>query len=326
MAAAASTKPAIFDDRVALLRAREKAADFSRAWRRRDDVGAIEAQIAAAAASGGVAVQDALVALFEEGGATGGWLRPMLGALVAGLRADPLFAPPLLALGDEIQRGLLLIQTPAASIAVARISAAALARRGAGASRAVVLSGALGALHIVEPGGARLRWWQAEAAADAGFSYAAPTMLREAGTTMLTAALTTRVDGRTQGYAIEAAARDMLVLRAAVHLDRAPFQREYGTADGRLIAASETRDEASRMRMLLTMLRSIGCSTAHGAFEVALDEPEFELRWHAMREWLLLDPATALPRLAQLAANDPHPEVRAAASSTLGRIARRRAA
>ena len=322
---AASTEPAIFDDRVALLRARERAADFSRAWRRRDDVGAIEARIGAAATSGGVAVQDALVALFEEGGASGGWLRPMLGALVAGLRADPLFAPPLLALGDEIQRGLLLIQTEAASIAVARISAAALARRGEGASRAVVLSGALGALHIVEPGGARLRWWRAEAT-DAGFSQAAPTRLQDMGIMPLTAGQTVRVDGRTQGYTIEPPARDMLVMRAAVHLDRAPFQREYGTADGRLIAASETRDEASRMRMLLTMLRSIGCSTAHAAFEAALDEPEFELRWHAMREWLLLDPEAALPRLAQLAANDPHAEVRAAASSTLGRIARRRAA
>ncbi|MGF7148355.1 hypothetical protein FHS96_001983 [Sphingomonas zeicaulis] len=322
---AASTQPAIFDDRVALLQARERAADFSRAWRRRDDVGAIEARLEAAAASGGAAVQDVLVALFDEGGASGGWLRPMLGALVGGLRADPLFAPPLLALGDEIQRGLLLIQTPAASIAVARISAAALARRDDDASRAVVLSGALGALHIVEPGGARLRWWRAEATG-AGFSQAAPTCLQNMGLMPLSAGQTVRVDGRTQGYTIEPPARDMLVLRAAVHLDRAPFQREYGTVDGRLIAASETRDEASRMRMLLTMLRSIGCSTANAAFEAALDEPEFELRWHAMREWLVIDPEAALPRLAQLAANDPHPEVRAAASSTLGRIKRRRAA
>ena len=321
----ASTQPEILNDRAALLRARERAADISRAWRRRDDVRAIEARLNGAAARGGVSVQDALVALFEGAARPGGWVRAMLGALIAGMREDPLFEPPLLALGDEVQRGLLLIQTPAASIAAARISAVGLARRGEGGARAVVMSGALGVLHIVDPGGARLRWWQAERAG-ADFSAVAAGPLREAGVTMLAAGQTVRVDGRRQAYAIENASRDMLLLRAAVHVDRMPFQREYATGVGRLIAASATRDEASRMRMLLTMLRSIGCSAAAPAFEAVLEEPEFDLRWHAMREWLLLDPAAALPRLALLAANDPHPEVRAAASTTLKRIAERRAA
>lgn len=317
----ASTLPEILNDRAALLQARERAADFSRAWRRRDDVRAIEARLNAAAALGGVAVQDALVALFKDRG----WIAPMLGALVAGMRADPLFEPPLLALGDEVQRGLLLIQTPAASIAVARMSAPALARRAEGAAHAVVMSGALGALHIVDPGGGRLHWWQGDAPA-ADFSAATASQVREGGSTMLAAGQTLRVDGRCQAYAIEGAARDILLLRAAVHVDRVAFQREFSTGDGRLIAASATRDEASRMRMLLTMLRSIGCSKAGEAFEAVLAEPEFDLRWHAMREWLLLDPAAAFPHLAILAANDPHPEVRAAAATTLHRITERRAA
>jgi hypothetical protein len=48
-----------------------------------------------------------------------------------------------------------------------------------------------------------------------------------------------------------------------------------------------------------------------------LKSPHFYTRWHIMREMLALDAEAALPDLQRLAAQDPHPEVRAAARQTL---------
>ncbi len=75
--------------------------------------------------------------------------------------------------------------------------------------------------------------------------------------------------------------------------------------------------------MLAYIYRSVD---AGDRFEAATRDPAHFLRWGAMREWLALDVAAATPRLEEMAAGDPHPEVRAAARATLPLVARRIAA
>jgi HEAT repeat protein len=69
--------------------------------------------------------------------------------------------------------------------------------------------------------------------------------------------------------------------------------------------------------MMVSLLRVMEREDALPLMIEALDSPQFYTRWHVMREMLALDAEGALPSLRRLAASDPHPEVRAAASQTL---------
>ena len=310
------------DDRAALGAVRERAEACSRAWHQRADVRTPVETLNQAASGGGEAVQDALMALMADRD----WVERLVAPLFRALRDDPWFDPPLLAVGDDVQRGVLLIESEAAAIVLVRLSAAALARRRTvGPAKSIAIQGVLGAIHVLEPGGARLRHWHAPPV-DAGFSMATEQKLRQGEILQLERGQMLRVDGRTSSYTIEDAASDLLLLRASVRIDHAPYQREFDTTDGRMIAASAAREDASRTRMMLTMLRSMRCSKAGEVFAMALKEPEFDLRWHAMREWLLHDLAAATPALESMAVDDPHPEVRAAAAATCKRLAQRKAA
>jgi hypothetical protein len=69
--------------------------------------------------------------------------------------------------------------------------------------------------------------------------------------------------------------------------------------------------------MALALLREMGRKDAAPLFVEATHAEDFAARWSAMRDLVALAPATAQPRLAGMAAHDPHPEVRAAAATTL---------
>ena len=72
--------------------------------------------------------------------------------------------------------------------------------------------------------------------------------------------------------------------------------------------------------MLTTLLRKLDHRPAVAAIAGFLDHPDFFVRWHAMKELLGLDAASALPHLKRMAATDPHPEPRRAARAVLDRI------
>lgn len=83
------------------------------------------------------------------------------------------------------------------------------------------------------------------------------------------------------------------------------------------LKSAAIEDASARSAMLLALLRSSGRSDAAAAFDRASRDDVFLLRWQAMREWLALDAATASPRLAEMAQDDPHDEIRSAARATL---------
>jgi HEAT repeat protein len=85
----------------------------------------------------------------------------------------------------------------------------------------------------------------------------------------------------------------------------------------RFAGASSSDELSSRIQMMLSLLRSLDRQDAAPLFRSMLDSPNFFDRWHAMREFLALDPEQALPWLRVMAEQDPHPEVREAARSAL---------
>ncbi|HMP46095.1 MAG TPA: HEAT repeat domain-containing protein, partial [Sphingopyxis sp.] len=64
-------------------------------------------------------------------------------------------------------------------------------------------------------------------------------------------------------------------------------------------------------------LRIFGRRDAAPLFAEAARTEDFAARWTAMRDLVALDATAAHPLLAQMAAHDPHPEVRRAAAATL---------
>lgn len=92
-------------------------------------------------------------------------------------------------------------------------------------------------------------------------------------------------------------------------------------ATGRIIRTRAIGQEASRLQMLATLLRLQGGAEGFAAIEQLLDDKRHFVRWHAMRELLMLDPARSRPLLEQLASSDAQPAVRRAAVTALSLFA-----
>ena len=69
--------------------------------------------------------------------------------------------------------------------------------------------------------------------------------------------------------------------------------------------------------MMVSLLRTMDREDAAPLLVEALASPHFYTRWHVMREMLALDAEAALPSLRHMAEDDPHPEVRFAATQAL---------
>ena len=89
------------------------------------------------------------------------------------------------------------------------------------------------------------------------------------------------------------------------------------------IGASSTDEASSRVQMMVSLLRTMEREDALPLIEEALASPHFYTRWHIMRELLAMDADAALPPLRRMAADDPHPEVRAAARADARSVLRR---
>lgn len=101
--------------------------------------------------------------------------------------------------------------------------------------------------------------------------------------------------------------------------------REYDAATGQLVRVAAAGRATSFRQMGLAVLRSFGRRDAVPLFITALADEDFAMRWQVMRELIALDAEAALPHLTAMAANDPHPEVRAAATATLALLRERTA-
>ncbi|PCG14844.1 MULTISPECIES: hypothetical protein [Sphingomonas] len=287
--------------RAALAAAAERSAPIARAWHDGDAVRHATAAFAALAPDDADRVADAAATLLADAA----WIAALLAPLAAALREDPWFDAPLRVARDTRRTVVRLLDLPAATVS-------ATVAVGDPDAATLTVPGRLAVTRYHRARGARLLRWDA-GPPDA--AYALP--LAALPVIDLHDGLVLRTDGRREAMLIDAAAPVATVTVAT----RAPVMvREYERATGRLLRIATGDEAASRTHMLLTLLRIAGRTDAGDRFDAATRADAFHLRWEAMREWLALDADAALPRLRELAAGDPHGEVRATAAATLARI------
>lgn len=241
------------------------------------------------------------------------WIGVLIEPLLAALGEDDWFQPQLRVSRDALRIGAVLFDDPQVTISATVLSADVLASLPPAES--VVVPGRLAVVRYCRGGGARLRRWQAEAIT-AAFSAENAAPCRPIKPLSLCDGDVLLVDGRRQASVIEGAMADIVTITATIRIDSAPFMREYAVSDGNLRCIAALDDQASRAQLLLAFLRHHGRGDAGPSLEAASRDPAYFLRWSAMREWLAMDVAGALPRLREMV-DDPNEQVRRAALQML---------
>jgi hypothetical protein len=261
---------------------------------------------------------DAVLALAEAFVSSAGAISEILSALIAAATDDPYFRPHFGLVASEVHSGLLLVDHPALSLTLGLMSADSIAakraeRTGGGS---LTFNGRRMALHCIKGGGATLSLWEAPRIG-AGFTADSSGLCRCVERLRLEDGQKLDIDGRTVTFIVEAAEHDIVFVSAETSLESAPLSVEYDWQSRRFVGASSTDEASSRTQMMLSLLRIMDRRDAVPLFPEMLRSGHFYARWQAMREFLALDAGAALPHLREMAAADPHREVRQAAAQTL---------
>ena len=299
-------------DREAQARSFERLDALGRSWRLRPPIRDIENELDAP----GSRSSEALVAAARRFMDRYDDIEALVRDLIAGSRADPFFAPPLRATSNDIQTGLTLFDHPNLAISIGVIGIDTLASNKAERPASIEFTGRWTLLRFLKSGGCTLSFWEAPRITDC-FMGSEAGACRMVGRRRLSDGEEVLVDGRCQSLVIEHANADILFLQALARADSAPVGTQYDRDSLRFIGASSADDSGTRVQLTVALLRAMGRDDAFPLLEDLLESPHFHTRWHVMREMLAMDPEAAVPALRRMAAEDPHPDVRAAAEQTL---------
>jgi hypothetical protein len=263
---------------------------------------------------------DSILAVAEAFVSTPGAIAEVLSVLIAAAAADPYFRPHLGVASSEVHEGLLLVEHPLLNLTLGVMSADAIAakraeRRG-GAS--LVFTGRRTLFHFIKAGGATLSLWAAPGIGP-GFTARDSGRCRFVERLRIADGQKVDIDGLRFAFIVEEAERDIVFVCAETSAGAGPLSVEYDWGTRRFVGASSTDEASSRTQMMLALLRVMDRRDAAPLFRKMLRSELFYARWQAMREFLALDAGAALPHLREMAAADPHGEVRQAAASTLTR-------
>ncbi len=242
----------------------------------------------------------------------------LMADLIASSRADPFFRPPFHPVSSDIHTGLLMFHNQHLSIAlgVTGVDLLAAKKSGPRGATSIGFTGLLTSFRYLKAGNATLSFWEAPPIAD-NFVTAEAGRARFVERRRIEDGEEVVIDGRYQSFVIEHADSDMLYFQALVRSGGAPLATEYDSKSLTCISASSTDEAASRVQMMVSLLRTMERDDAVPLVIEALNSPHFYTRWHIMRELLAMDAEAAHPHLRRMAESDPHPEVRAAANQTL---------
>jgi len=288
--------------------------DCARRWSRRPLMTELERMLAALPERSPAAVLDVARAFMDREDD----LADLMAELLASCASDPFFRPPFHPMASEVHNGLLLFHNPDLSIAlgVSGIDMVAAKKTGARVPGSITFTGVSSMFRYMKAGGATMSFWEAPPITDT-FLASQAGKCRLTGRRRLEDGDEIVIDGRYQSFIIEHAESDMLYFQAIARTGAAPLAAEYDSKSLTFIGASSTDEASSRVQMMVSMLRTMEREDALPLIEEALASPHFYTRWHIMRELLAMDADAALPALRRMAANDAHPEVRAAAQQTL---------
>ena len=244
------------------------------------------------------------------------WLGARLRQALALLGADPFARPPLRIVGGGGGPGGLIL----AERGAIRLSLQLLPFEAAAPPMTTLFVPGRAAIHVLAAGGADLTLHHValSAAEEAGaFTAGQASPCESDPARLLVAGETLDLDTARASFTIAGATGDVLLLELAVQPPSPLPMRAYDLATRRLVHVSASRRDSSFRQMALALLRTMDRRDAAPLFAEATHAEDFAARWSAMREFAALDPAAAQPRLSQMAASDPHPEVRRAAAATL---------
>lgn len=260
-------------------------------------------------------VVEALEALFAQTG----WIELCISRWIDEAHRDPFFVPPFRPVSGAFTRSALMIERPEVSVALCALDPAALhaRKRGGAVAGSVFFLGHRAVMRFLVGGRLQISWWRTAKLADGD----------DSGSVCLHSGVSGARDGdrhsldmECESYIFERADGPAIFLLGEVKTGAAPLAREYDAGSGRLIGKSSGPESWSRVQMLLSYLRSSGRGVPEEIFDSFTKSAPHFVRWHAMREWIAADGAAALPRLAIMARDDPHIEVRIAAGRALAII------
>lgn len=274
-----------------------------------------------AAAFAGLAVTDVAVAQARATAllADPSWAGAMLAPLLEALAAEPLLEPPLKVNRGNGRTGAVLYDGPAA-----RVTATVIAGGSGSLPVSAVASGQVVVTRYVRAGGLTLRHWSVGPVGD-GFTAAGAPPARALAPVCPRDGDVVVHDGRDTAVATIPGSTPAVTLTAILRAGTGPLVREYGVADGGLLRCASTDEGASRIALMLALLRASDRRDAGELFAAATHAPVAHDRWTAMREWLALDADAAAERLGEMVADDPDADLRVTAAATLRLVEERRA-
>ena len=296
-------------------RSQVAAEALARHWIRHPLMTEVHDQLAALPAHSGAS---AILDIARGFMAKQGDIAAMVESLISAAADDPYFNPPFHPVANDVYAGLLLLHKPELSVllGVSAVDMVAERKTEARGATSLIFNGHTTLFRYVKAGNATISFWEAP-------PITSDFVASQAGKCRLTGRRTIKdgeeilTDGRYQTFVIEHVTGDMVFYQATARQDAAPLSVEYDSKTLSFIGASSTDEATSRVQMMVSMLRTMERDDAFPLIEDALASPHFYTRWHIMRELLAMDADAALPALRRMAANDPHPEVRAAAQQTL---------
>ncbi|WP_282948565.1 MULTISPECIES: HEAT repeat domain-containing protein [unclassified Sphingopyxis] len=288
------------------------AAGLEARWRAEDTLpGGLIAAIEAAA---GASPDEAIAALAPWLADTG-WLTDRLDTALALIAADPFARVPMRVVGGgEAAGGLILAERGAIRLTL-QIQPAHFAAP----TKALFIPGR-SVVRILGDGGAGVRFHHVSLTpgeAAGAFIAAAASRCHSDPPRAVAAGEVWTLDTAQTAFTLSDAHLDVLLLELAVQPPSPLPVRSYDIASGTLVRTASARRDSSFRQMALTLLRHLGRRDAAPLFAAETRSEDFAARWSAMREFVALEPAAAHPHLADMAADDPHPEVRRAATATL---------
>lgn len=243
------------------------------------------------------------------------WVTQRLDRLSRFAAADDFAMPPVRIFSGHRLGGLVLAEVPpiTLSLMVRQFHLSPLP------DNAVIFSPGYGLTRIIKSGGARMRRFRVPLSPEergGQFRAAAAAPCEALGESALCDGMEIRADQSAESFNLIGGDSDIVMLQIFVRAPTLVPMREYDAGSGRLVRVAAAGRATSFRQMGLSLLRAFGRRDAAAQFVSALDDADFAMRWQVMRELVALDARTALPHLAAMAANDPHPEVRTAAAVT----------
>lgn len=229
-----------------------------------------------------------------------GWLDGLIDDQCRAMARDPLHLPPLRASRAGPMRHLLLARTERLWMTVTVIDPVRANQGSIHFSGRYTLCRVLGA-EPLRVRGYRLRGGRAVATEEA---VQAPGAVVE-------------LDERDAVWRIMPGERPVMMLRAQIAPPGPIMAHVHDPMSGARLSSSSGDEGHARSLMMLSLLRLQKRTDAAPLFEEAIAATLPHQRWAAMREYLALNTAAALPALESMAARDADAEVRALAGATL---------